>query len=497
MPTRLKIIIVSALASFCTAAGAQDFNLRFTLEEVIVKAHDQSPQALVAKHNFRASYWEYRSYQAKLLPSLNLHGTLGNYNRSLVDLQDPQTGEINYITNDNMRNNLSLSIDQNIALTGGRLSVYTNLYRIDEYAPEHNVLYNSQPINITYLQPLRGYNSLKWEKKISPQEYEYAKRNYLETMENITLTAVRYYFNLLLAQQRLDMARKNYDNTGTMYKIAEERFNKTGSVTRSDLLQLELRLLNDGLSINDYQLAFDRAMFSLRSFLGYNDLVQIELIPPGAIPKLTLDYVEVLDHTYANSSFALNQDLQVLRAEQSVAQAKADRGIDLTFRAQFGLTQQGQTFSEAYKNPMDQEIVSLGVSLPIIDWGQGRGRVKMAQSREDVVRTQVEQAYIDHRQEVMMNVFEFNNQKHQCALAAKADTVAQERYQITLDRFANGSIGVIDLNTAQSEKDDAVTRYINELSNYWVSYYTIRKQSLYDYITGTNISAEFDRIIDN
>lgn len=497
MDTRYRIILSVLIFLLCTTAKGQEIKLSLSLEEVIAEAQDNSLQAMMAKHNFRASYWEYRSYQAKLLPSLNLHGTLGNYNRSLVDLQDPQTGEINYISNHNMRNNLSLSIDQNIAATGGTLSLYTNLYRIDEYAPDRNTFYNSQPINITYIQPVKGYNWLRWEKKISPQEYEHAKRSYLEMMENITVTAVHYYFNLLLAQQRLEMAQKNYENTEVMYKIAEERFSKTGSVTRSDLLQLELRLLNDGLSINDYQLALDRAMFSLRSFLGYNDQVEIELSWPDEIPQLTLDYREVLNHTYENSSFGLKQELQILRAEESVAQAKANRGIDLTFRAQFGLTQQGEGLSEAYRNPMDQEIVSLGLNLPIIDWGLGKGRVKMAQSREDVVRTQVEQAYIDHRQEVMMNVFEFNNQRHQCEIAAKADRVAQERYEITLERFANGSIGVIELNLAQSEKDAAVTRYINELSNYWVSYYSIRKQSLYDYITEKNITTQFEEIIDN
>ena len=472
------------------------YNFDFSLGEVISLAHEQSPDALVAMHNFRASYWQYRSFKAKLLPSLSLSGTIGNYNRSIIDLQNSETGEIRYITNDNMRNRLSLSIDQSIALTGGILSINTDLSRIDQYAPQSNTLYSSQPFNVTYIQPLLGYNSLKWEKKISPQEYEQAKRTYLETMEDITLRATQYYFDMLLAQQRLELAKKNYANTEEMYRITEERF-KIGSVTQSDLLQLELRLLNDELSISTEQMTLDYAMFSLRSFLGYNDVVVISLIAPEGVPDLTLDYDEVLRHTYDNSAFSLSQDLLILSAERSVAQARANRGISLTFNAQFGLTQQGGTFSDSYRHPMDKEIISLGVRLPIIDWGQGKGRVKMAMSYEEVVRAQVEQAHIRQRQNILMNVTEFNNQKFQCARAAKADTVAQERYRVTLDRFANGTLGVIELNTAQSEKDDAVIRYISELRKFWTAYYTIRKQSLYDYITNTNISAEFDRIIDN
>lgn len=104
-------------------SSAQKIKLRITLEEAIVIAKDQSPSALVAKHNFLSSYWQFRSFRAQLLPSLNLSATLGNYNRSLVPLQNSETGEINYVANNNMKNSLSLSIDQNIALTGGRVSL--------------------------------------------------------------------------------------------------------------------------------------------------------------------------------------------------------------------------------------------------------------------------------------------------------------------------------------------------------------------------------------
>jgi outer membrane protein len=54
---------------------------RLTLEEVIRIAEDQSPNALMAKHRFRASYWRYRSFVAEYRPSLSLSGTLPEYNR--------------------------------------------------------------------------------------------------------------------------------------------------------------------------------------------------------------------------------------------------------------------------------------------------------------------------------------------------------------------------------------------------------------------------------
>ena len=176
----MLLIVVGML--FSTEGRAQSLNRKMTLTDVIYTAHEQSPSALVAKHNFLGNYWAYRSYKAQFLPSLNLGATLGNFNRSLMALQNSETGNIKYVENNNMRNNLTLSLDQNIALTGGKVSVFTQLNRLDQYAPERNITYNSQPINITYIQPLRAFNSLKWQKKTQPKEYEKAKRSYLETV---------------------------------------------------------------------------------------------------------------------------------------------------------------------------------------------------------------------------------------------------------------------------------------------------------------------------
>ena len=144
---------------------------------------------------------------------------------------------------------------------------------------------------------------------------------------------------------------------------------------------------------------------------------------------------------------------------------------------------------------MDQEIISLGLSFPILDWGLGKGRVKTAKSRENVVRTQAELDNAERRQDLMIKVVQFNNQTRQCQISSKADSIAEQRYEAVRERFVNGTATVTDLNTAQSEKDEAAQRYINELSKYWNYYYTLRQLTLYDFISRTNISAEFDKII--
>ena len=91
---------------------------------------------------------------------------------------------------------------------------------------------------------------------------------------------------------------------------------------------------------------------------------------------------------------------------------------------------------------------------------------------------------------------QFNQQGRQCEISEKALVIAQQRYDITKDRFQNGAITVTDLNTAQKELDDASEQYISQLSTFWSAYFELRKLSLYDFIYKKDISVEFDKIIE-
>ncbi len=128
--------------------------------------------ALQAKHAFVSTYWAYRSYQASRLPSLNLYGNLMNFDRSLTLLQSYEDGTFRYANSYNLQNSLGLSVAQNVTFTGGRLSVYSDLRRIDQYGAFKNLTWYSQPITVSYTQPLFAYNQFKWDKLIEPKEYE-------------------------------------------------------------------------------------------------------------------------------------------------------------------------------------------------------------------------------------------------------------------------------------------------------------------------------------
>lgn len=492
------MVTASVMGQTADAEGTGGQNsgkvIPITLEQAIYDAQNQSINAMTARYVFLSTYWSFRSYRASRLPSLNLTGSVLNFDRSLRLLQDYDTGDMRYIENYNLQNTVGLSVRQNIGFTGGTLSLYSSLNRLDQFGDKNIKSYYSQPITLSYTQPLFAYNRFKWEKKIEPKEYELAKRKYIEAMEDITLQAVNYFFNLALSRANYDIAVKNYANTRALHSIAEQRL-EIGSITKDELLQLELRMLNDSLSINTSALSVRERQMQFNSFLRLDENAQVAPMLDEEIPLVNIDYDMALDKALENSSFRLTNEIKALNAEAGVAQAKADRGASASINARFGLSQTGDTFRTAYSGLLDQEVVGLEFSIPIFDWGMGKGRVKMAKANAEMVRSQIEQEEIDYRRQIYTLIEQFANQRNQCYMARRARQVADDRYEIAMDNFRRGTISVTEMNTAQSEKDAANQTYISELASFWLSYYELRRQTLYDFISGTDIIAEFDKII--
>ena len=126
----------------------------------------------------------------------------------------------------------------------------------------------------------------------------------------------------------------------------------------------------------------------LRSFLGFNENVRLELVLPKEVPSLQVSTQEVFDLAMANNPEIITQQLILLTAQSNVAQAKAERGLNANLTASFGLRDQDPNFKLAYSDPNQQQRVRVGFTIPILDWGLGRGKYKMAQSSLELAQVQ-------------------------------------------------------------------------------------------------------------
>lgn len=493
MKTNKFIALVVALGTTLSTLAETAERIRpITLNEAITLARVQSVNAAVALNELKTAYWEYRTFQANLLPEVNLSATVPSYAKSYNSYQQSD-GSYTFVRNNFMQMSGALSIDQNIWLTGGTLSLNTSLDFMKQLDNTKDKRYMSVPIALTLNQPIFGVNTFKWNRRIEPVRYAEAKANFLSETEEVTMTTINYFFNLLLAKENVNIAKQNLENAEKLYEVAKAK-RRMGQISENDVLQLKLNMLNAQSTLTDYESSLKSNMFQLRSFLALGENEELEPILPDTLPSIFVNYQDALEKALANNSFAHNIRRRQLEADYEVAKAKGNlRQISLF--AQVGFTGTDQTFKGAYDPLKDNQVVEVGFRIPLLDWGKRRGQVKVAQSNREVVQSRLRQETMDFNQNLFILVEQFNNQRAQLDIADEADAIAQQRYKTNVETFMIGRISTLDLNDAQVSKDEARQKHISELFYYWYYYYQLRSLTLWDFEKNTNIDADFEAII--
>lgn len=478
---------------FPMVGHAEVDTLRLTLEDCIVMARRQSVDAAVALGELKSAYWEWRSYKADLLPEVSLSANVPTYNKRYSTYQR-EDGTHSYVRNDFMEVDGSLYVSQKIWPTGGTLSVESSLDWLRQMSGETSGGKNqfmSMPIALTLSQPLFGVNSVKWNRRIEPLRYREAKASFLAETEQVAMRAISLFFNLLLANENVHIAEQNLQNAEKLYEVAKAK-REMGTISQNDVLQMRLNMLNARSALTSTESSRKARMFELKAFLD----VEEDILPivPEEIPEVTLVYQDVLNHALENNAFATTMRRRQLEADYSVAYAKGNQR-SVTLYAQVGYTGTASRMNEAYRDLLSKEVVQVGVSLPLLDWGKRRGQVKVAESNREIVRNQVRQQSQEFNQNLFVLTEQFNHQRQQLRIAEEADTIAQRRYHTNVETFKIGSISTLELSDAQTAKDEARQNRLAQLFNYWYYYYQLRSITLWDFERNQNINVDFDKIV--
>lgn len=473
-----------------TAVYAQEA-MELTLQQTIRHAQEQSPDAQSARHSFRSSYWNYRYYRANYLPNLTL--TSNPYLDRAINKVTLGDGSVKFVEQNLLASDLTLSLTQNVPWTGGTFFVETSAQRIDLFS-DNSHSYQTSPVNIGYRQSLFGHNSLKWDRRIEPVRYREARKRYVETLELVAAAATQKFFALATAQSNYEIACTNYANADTLYIYARGRYD-IGTISENEMLQLEINKLTEETNRMNARIEVDNAMQALRSYLGIQQDVELKVRIEDFVPDLQIDLNEALMLAAQNSPDIENMQRRRLESESAVSQARANAGLKADIYLRFGLTQTADRWKNAWRNPMDQQYVSLSVSLPILDWGRGKGQVRVAKSNRDLVQTQVEQDKTDFDLNIRKLVKQFNLQAQRVHIAARTDTTAQRRADVARRLYLLGQSTILDLNASITEKDSARRNYVTALYDYWSLYYTLRSLTLYDFGQGRPLEEDLERLI--
>ncbi|RNI23738.1 TolC family protein [Rufibacter latericius] len=460
---------------------------RLTLQETIDLALSSSIASKQATTNKTSNYWQYRTFKADYRPHLSLTGTLPDFSRSIVPVIQPD-GTTDFKAVSISNSEVGLAVRQAVGFTGGEIFISSQSQRFDDFNQSIR-RYNSFPAVIGFKQPIFGFNALAWAKKVEPLRFRESEQQYLEDRETVATTATQRFFEVLLQQVNFEIASKNVENNKALFKIAEEK-HRLGKLSRNELLQLQLSLMNAQLAQAQAATELKTMAMQFAAYVGIPQGEKIAVQAPAEVPALNVPEQAALDQARLNRKERYQYERKVLQAQQQVAEARGKGGFNADLYATFGLTKSANKFAESYASPENQQQVILGFNMPIVDWGRQKARVKTAEANLQLTQYTVEQEKTAFEQSVYTQVNQIELLKERLRITAAADSIGQERYDITKATFLVGRISITDLNIALQEKDQARRAYIVALQDFWVAYYRLRALTLYDFERGVPLEAE-------
>ncbi len=477
-----RFILFVVLFSITTSGIGQNHNV-ITLEKAISIAADSSIQALNARNKHLQSEWQYRVFKVYYLPTVTLQTNPVSYNRVFVKRYDSQSNRDIYREQQSFYSYGNLSIQQNLGLTGGKFFIDTELGYLQNFGGNNPYTqFSAVPFRIGYSQSLFGYNPHKWDKQIEPVKYDKVQKQLLYDIASVAETAVGYFFDLAVSQTTYELAKQNQANTDTLYKIAEERY-RLGSLNRGDLLSLKLQWLNSKTAFEKAKLYLKRSHTAFYDFLRMDTTRRqvFEITLPTEIPQTDISVAMAVQKAIENNPIIPELKEKELTAQRDLEQTKKSNRFSANISASLGFNQVANNLSAAYARPLQQNIATVNFTIPILDWGIGKGKVTVATENLKVVKTSNEQSEKTFIREVELSINELNLNRASILPAKEAKMVADEAYETTKELFIIGKAEVSSLNLAVSGQMEAQQSYIQALKNYWNSYYKVRKLTLWEF----------------
>lgn len=485
---KTKHIITLCLAFISLTTKADTYYL--TLEASIELAKEKSYTMLNLKENLKIAEYNLKSATSSLKTHIDFSLTMPEFNQT-VRTWDDTTG-VSFYSVKRMDYGGTVTVNQPLITNGNiywetSLNSYDDLYNSDRSATFNTRLRLRQPIDALY-----GYNSIRSSLKSARLDYERTNKSLRREELNLEYRVSSSYYNLLSLQRSTEIALLDYERQTEANQIAQNKY-ASGLIREVDALQMEVDLAE---AQNSYEMALinqESAINSFKELLGIELTDSVILSDELKYTIVVVDEDKAVEYALKNRTELRDQDIAIEQQQMAIRQRKADGMIRGYFDAYVQKTGTSMDdISTSYINTlhtsatdfMDRPInygVGITLSVPLLDWGENRARVRAAEARQRQNYLAKEELERSIETETRNSVAQLNNNLKRLQLLEKNVVIAEKSFDITLQRFSDGDI---DSQTLALERNRLNSAYRNHLSAYiayQLSLSDIMRKTLYDF----------------
>jgi outer membrane protein TolC len=475
------LLIVAALAAAPDAAAQGTLNLK--IEDAIALGQRQGFAGRSAASIREAARARDKLFYTQFLPSLSIGGNSApSYTRSITPVIQPD-GTTLYRPLQQTSAGLTASLIQRVPWTNTQLNFTSGLSQVQVSGVNGFRTWSSTPFQIGINQPIFRANTQRWDIQQQDLKVTSAERKFLESREDVSIAVTNAYFDLHSATLTLKNAEANAAINDTLYTLNKGRL-EVGKIGENDLLQSELALLRARSALEDSHLALSRALAQFRITLNLAPATPVSILVTNDVPRFEADTIVAVQQARRNSSLMSDAAATEVQADRSVSEARWTAGAGGNLSASYGYNAIASKAPDAYKNLLDAQQLQLAVQIPVWQWGAHSAQVQAAKADRNSAQSLAQNSRAQVENNAHFAALQIGQTRRALAIAAKADTVAQRRFEVALNRYSISKITIDNLFIAQNEKDQALSTYVQALRGYWLAYFQLRKATLFDFEKG-------------
>lgn len=409
----LHLLLVGIFATVVARGVELAEKARLTLQEAVAVALERNPQALIALAKTDALKGKIKEVRAQALPSINLNG-------SGLRWRDPS---------------------------------FLNASGFDKIPEDFRRLLTVVPANLfdynlSLSQPLYTSGKVGTALKLASLESEGVGVDRDRVEQEVRLRVIRAFYNLLLTQRQLEVARETVLQRQKHLEMARVRF-AGGVATEVDVLRSQVSVANAQPDL----IRAENAVRQARTVLN-NLLVRSLDFPTEALGELTflpepaITLEGVIRQAFEHRPELVRARINEREAEGQQKLANAENRLRLDFNGQYGVD------ARLPSNLLNQEftrwVFTVSVGLPIFDGGRRAGLVQQAIANRKVAELTRVDAENGVRLEAQTALDELQRAEKTVEAAQLSVREAERVLVMMQDNYKFGAATTLDVLDAQT-----------------------------------------------
>lgn len=317
--------------------------------------------------------------------------------------------------------------------------------------------------------------------KINIQNQEIKlKTTLLTTQQNkfeLKLEIIAKYYSVLIAKERLQLAKNIFANREKFIKSKEKLF-ELGNIAKNELSEEKSNWIQDWQTYQTEKINYKRTLFELAILLQIPNKERFDIIDNSTETlKKEINLEELISLALSNSISIEMAKQKVKLSENEIENYKTQYFPKITFDYSLGTSaqqifdNQNLSFNEQFRNNLYQ-YGSVGVQIPVFNQGNTKTKIRQAKLKRELQKIKLTQEKQDIKNTIETLYFDIMAAKQNYAAATKTEQQTKEVYQFAEKLYEIGEINTFEFTGKKNEY------VLSQLKKTQIKYELLYKQKI-------------------